>query len=77
MGIVKWLLREITDADAGGPRCRGRYRAGDRCMLPLHGLLTPVELPLDASNWRAVGPALRFLLNRPLGPLWVFDANTR
>jgi len=40
MGIVKWLLREITDADAGGPRCRGRYRAGDRCMYPhLHGLL--------------------------------------
>jgi len=32
MGIMEWLLRVITDVRAGGPRARGKYRAGDRCI---------------------------------------------
>jgi hypothetical protein len=47
----------------------------DACA-PLHRLLTPVELPLDASSWRALGPASGPSRIFSSVPLWVFDANT-
>jgi hypothetical protein len=69
---MKWVLREITDARAGGPRCRGEYRADDQRTVPhLHRLFTPVELPpgriqlarLRASSSVALRNYLRDLLN--------------